>query len=157
MRDRNLKFRGIPESSEAYCAGPKTKRNDTTPRDIVASFPDTRTRDAILKKAREGGGFTYLTHNIQVPLGSRGKNTETLQLRKNLSPITTKHTECKFRFRWTSPCELMVIHQGTRFFAHNYDSGLTLLNSLDIKHDLPHRSPYGDSASRPSDPAHCWI
>ncbi|KAL8221731.1 UNVERIFIED_CONTAM: hypothetical protein K2H54_074427 [Gekko kuhli] len=74
LRDHNVKFRGLPEKSEgesqvknflatwlstelsledgvaplidsAYRMGPLTKRNEKTPRDIIATIPDSRTRE----------------------------------------------------------------------------------------------------------------
>ncbi|KAL8219218.1 UNVERIFIED_CONTAM: hypothetical protein K2H54_013534 [Gekko kuhli] len=74
LRDHNVKFRGLPEKSEgesqvkiflatwlstelsledgvaplidsAYRTGPLTKRNEKTPRDIIATIPDSRTRE----------------------------------------------------------------------------------------------------------------
>ncbi|KAL8169366.1 UNVERIFIED_CONTAM: hypothetical protein K2H54_047881 [Gekko kuhli] len=41
MKEQNLKFRGLPEKIE-----------EQVPRDIVATFPDSRTRDKILKESR---------------------------------------------------------------------------------------------------------
>ncbi|KAL8220891.1 UNVERIFIED_CONTAM: hypothetical protein K2H54_055974 [Gekko kuhli] len=129
MRDWNLKFRGILEHLEAYHTGPVTKCNNTVPRNIVATFPGNRTRDAILRKAREGGSFTYLNTRSQV---LHDLSADTVQHKKNLNPINSKLLEHKIRFR----CELMVNHQGLCLFAHDFPSGIKLLYSLEITHDL---------------------
>ncbi|KAL8221126.1 UNVERIFIED_CONTAM: hypothetical protein K2H54_059734 [Gekko kuhli] len=131
LRDRNIKFRGLPEKSEgesqvkiflatwlstelsledgvaplidsAYRTGPLTKRNEKTPRDIIVTIPDSRTRE----------------------------------------PITLKLTENNTRFRWISPNEFMTEYQGQRLFAHDYPSGLKLLDTLGIRHEAP--TPMGE-------------
>ncbi|KAL8174462.1 UNVERIFIED_CONTAM: hypothetical protein K2H54_046112 [Gekko kuhli] len=92
LREKNLKFRNLPENVEqesdlktflaswiskalqledgvqplidkAYRLGPTQRKNEKFPRDVIAVFPDTGTKDRILAHSRTQPGFLYKETN----------------------------------------------------------------------------------------------
>ncbi|KAL8221524.1 UNVERIFIED_CONTAM: hypothetical protein K2H54_069116 [Gekko kuhli] len=74
---------------------------------------------------------------------------ETLQRWKALKPITSLLTKEGIRYKWVSYCKLQVNFQGTLLHATDLDSGLKLLQELQLQppqnlpvEELPrHRDP----------------
>lgn len=121
-----------PVIDKAYRFGLANKWNSQYPCDILASFPDSRTRKAILKKSRSKEGLIFQGKRIIVLLDL---SSEILLCRKALKPIISKLLEHKIKFKWFSPTSFFILHQGQRLQVTDVDSGYLLLDTLQITYE----------------------
>ncbi|CAH2275640.1 Hypothetical predicted protein, partial [Pelobates cultripes] len=80
-------------------------------------------------------------------------SAETLQFRKNLTPITTTLREQKFVYRWGYPAKLLVHHGGTLHAIFTLDMGLSKLKDWGFQ--VPERSQQKPAKVPRISPEHC--
>ncbi|KAL8185618.1 UNVERIFIED_CONTAM: hypothetical protein K2H54_056007 [Gekko kuhli] len=113
LKERNVKFRGFPESAEGE--------------EEIKTFIAT---------------WLAKTLNLEDNVAPYIDNA--YRHRRNLKPIIQKLNAHSIRFRWSSPSELTVVHQGQRLSASDLHSGCRLLRSLNVDidpQDLPDPDP----------------
>lgn len=157
-RALNLKFRGLPESSElnsnlspalaswlasllhledgvaptiiaAHRVGPAAVAKSNFPRDVVVQFLYQRSRDAVLQMARKSTALQFKGAKVIVLLDLP---PDILLKRKTLKPITDHLKSRDVRFRWSASSDIIVIRDSTQYKADSVASGRTLLAALDL-------------------------
>lgn len=158
MKMKNLKMRGFPEGSEestelrvfistwlasqlqledgvaplldaAYRLGPMRASN-ALPRDILIRCFDLRTKQKIMSLARSKGHLLFHSNKIQV---LQDLSSETLEARRKMKPLTSLLAKEKIKYRWQAFTKVQVIHKGASLIAHDIDSAVPLLESLDLE------------------------
>lgn len=158
QRYYNLKFRGLVESQESEadlniymmswlaselklegnCAPLLTqsfrlgKANNPArkdPRDIISTFADVRTKNAVLEVAKARG---HLLHRQDRVLVFQDLTPETLQKRKELKEITASLREANIRHRWATPLSLQLWCKGKSYTVRSEEEGLEILALLNL-------------------------
>ncbi|KAL8181220.1 UNVERIFIED_CONTAM: hypothetical protein K2H54_049943 [Gekko kuhli] len=130
LKERNIKFRGFPESVEG----------EEEIKIFIATWL-AKTLDL------EDNVAPIIDHAYRVgPITKR-----------NLKPIVQKLNANSIRFRWSSPSELLVIHQGQRLSAIDLQSGCHLLRSLNIDFDFQDILEFEPEPTQEADSFQRWI
>lgn len=101
-------------------------------------FADFRTKKAVMEAARRDGGLKF---NDILVLFFPDLPPEALQQRKLLCPISQWLIDAAIQYHWSLVGNLIVHYQGKQLIAYDFDSGITLLWTLNLEppSEMPER------------------
>lgn len=169
-RRGNLRLRGLPESIDDLTStatalfqelvpalpierlefdrihralGPK--KPDGPPRDIIIKFTFYRTKETLLRAARDKRDLCFQGHPYQL---FSDLAPSTIQKRRLMKPYTSTLLNRQIKYQWGFPFKLTFTHKGRNHTVHNPEEAKS---TLELLHLLPPQviSPTQHSGANP--------
>ncbi|KAL8163069.1 UNVERIFIED_CONTAM: hypothetical protein K2H54_006160 [Gekko kuhli] len=116
----------------AFRLGSLTNPRRRNPRDILLQLGDWDSRQRLLTTARNKG---FLPFNDRQVLVFPDIPQEALLIRNKLAATTQRLRLAKIKYRWLQTGQIQVFYQGKSLTAKDEDSGLQLLQELNLSEE----------------------